>query len=129
MLQRPNQAIRLAFPIFLLAGSTGGLLLNRVSQSPTQRICPGFVESNLSILRKRSSQSPGKLRDSAIATAKANLEWAHQYDRYQVDPEIWEELKFQRELAHYEEELVPTVDSPPPPINGRQNLLQTPDPS
>ena len=38
-------------------------------------------------------------RDGALATVEANLRWAARYQRLGFDPEVFEDLAFERELT------------------------------
>lgn len=71
---------------------------------------PGFVVQNQELRRRFLSQPQGEPRASALATVEGNLRWAREYQRLGFDPDVFEELAFERELARAPQGFAPPGD-------------------
>jgi hypothetical protein len=60
---------------------------------------PGFIDANERMMRRLSTLPRTRARDQGIEAAQENLRWAEQYKRTGIDPEIFEEIRFQQELS------------------------------
>lgn len=69
-----------------------------VQRNQFERNYRQFVIDNEAILHDLQSKPQSPWRDQAIQSVQGHLEWASQYQRTGIDPELFEEIEFRREL-------------------------------
>jgi len=77
----------------------------RISKTNFETSHPGFVEGNKRILQYRLAQPPSKLRNEVVNATRRNLEWASECERLGLDPDMYENWKFEQSLVAHNEPL------------------------
>ena len=98
---RPILVIAVLAALVFLVGANG---LQQAGKANFDRTYPDFIKDNETVLRRLRQQPPSESRDQVIKGVEDNLAWAAEYKRLGFDPEIYEEIEFQKELAKQSKE-------------------------